>query len=270
MQSMRLQYLAVMHQPPHFLRSRCDRRAHNHIHRFGRCQMVAYGADAAQPLHHHRCFPVGTALDEFLEAAKLDNVQAHLMHMVVLVQQQRYLAVSFDARHRLNRNAAQFSGWAAVSRLLLVSVIFDQPMSQFGRVARDEVGEEFPDGVGGRRAAGDEVIDFHHFMQRMHLVQRQRQLGIVRNVAVRQPRFGEVHLGEATAQVEMVALCGQSAVDRAGADGNEDFAVPAELAQHMHVFRIADAAFDDADVAGAAVFDVGDRRTVEFNQFEQR
>ena len=72
--------------------------------------MVAHRADAAQPLHHHRRFPVGTALNEFLEAAKLDDMQPHLMHMVVLVQQQRHLAVSLDARHRVDGDAAQVLG----------------------------------------------------------------------------------------------------------------------------------------------------------------
>jgi hypothetical protein len=37
----------------------------------------------------------------------------------------------------------------------------------------------------------------------------------------------------------------------------------------VHVFCIANAALDDTDVAGAAVFDVGDRRAVEFNEFQQ-
>ena len=41
--------------------------------------MVRHRADAAQALHHHRHFPVWPALDEFLEAAELDDVQAHLM-----------------------------------------------------------------------------------------------------------------------------------------------------------------------------------------------
>ena len=43
----------------------------------------------------------------------------------------------------------------------------------------------------------------------------------------------------------------------------------AELAQHMHVFRVAQPALDDADVAGAAMLDVGQRRAVELDLFEQ-
>jgi hypothetical protein len=88
-------------------------------------------------------------------------------------------------------------------------------------------------------------------------------------MAVRQPGFGQVNLGQAAAQVEVVALRGQSAVDGAGADGDEYLAASAELMQYMHVFRVAHAAFDDADVARSAVLDVGDRRTVEFDEFKQ-
>ncbi len=131
-------------------------------------------------------------------------------------------------------------------------------MPQFRRLARNEVGEEFPDGIARGRAAGNEVIDLHHFVQRMHLVQRQRQFRVVRDMTVHQTWFGEIHLGQATAQVEMIALCRQAAVDGAGADGNEDFAVFAEFAQHMHVLCIADTTFDEADVARPAVLDVGD------------
>ena len=205
MQRVRLQDLSVVHQAPHFLGSRRERGAHDHVHRFGCGQMMAYRADAAQPLHHHRRFPVRPSLDEFFETAKLDDVQPHLMHAVVLVQQQRHLAVAFDARHGIDGDAAQFLGVgggfqiithiqnplpqstqrpqrtsllfsvrSVISVAKCLSIIFNQPMPQFRRLARDEVGEEFPDGVGGRRAAGDEVIDLHHFVQRMHLVQRQR------------------------------------------------------------------------------------------------
>jgi hypothetical protein len=44
--------------------------------------VVRHRADAAQPLHHHRHFPVRPALDELLEAAEFDDVQAHLLHLL--------------------------------------------------------------------------------------------------------------------------------------------------------------------------------------------
>ena len=43
----------------------------------------------------------------------------------------------------------------------------------------------------------------------------------------------------------------------------------AELAQHMHVLGVAQSAFDETQIAGAAVFDVGQWRTVELDQVEQ-
>jgi hypothetical protein len=60
-------------------------------------QMVRHRADAAQALHHHRHFPVGAAFNEFLEAPKLHDVQARLLHLVVLVQQQGDLAMPLNA-----------------------------------------------------------------------------------------------------------------------------------------------------------------------------
>ena len=67
-------------------------------------------ADAAEALHHHGNFPVGASLDEFFEAAELDNVQADLLDVVVIVEQQGDLAVAFDARNRFDGNALEFFG----------------------------------------------------------------------------------------------------------------------------------------------------------------
>ena len=42
-----------------------------------------------------------------------------------------------------------------------------------GRVlAFDQLGQERPDRVAGWRAAGEEVVDLHHLVHRMHLVER--------------------------------------------------------------------------------------------------
>ncbi len=68
---------------------------------------MADRADAAQALHRDRNFPIGAPLDERLEAAKLDDVQADLMNAVVLVEQDRHLAVALDARQRFDRDPAQ-------------------------------------------------------------------------------------------------------------------------------------------------------------------
>ena len=82
---------------------------------------------------------------------------------------------------------------------------------------------------------------------------------------MREPRLGEVNLGHAGAEVEMVALRRQAAVDRTGADSDQRLAVLPEFPQHVHVLRVADAALDQPDVARAAVLDVGERRAVEFD-----
>ena len=79
---------------------------------------MADRADAAQALHRDRHFPVRPPFDEDLEAAKLDDVQADLMDPILLVEQDRHLAVPLDAGHRLDRDAAQLvRAIAAVSRL---------------------------------------------------------------------------------------------------------------------------------------------------------
>ena len=111
MQRMRLQDLAVVHQAAQLLGSRREMaRPDDHVERLGGRKVMADRTDAAQPLHHHRHFPVGSALDELLEAAELDDVQPDLVHMVVLVEQQRDLAVAFDARDRIDRDAPQIIG----------------------------------------------------------------------------------------------------------------------------------------------------------------
>ena len=107
MQGVRLHDLSVMHQAADLLRRYRDRRAEHAVKRLGRCQLVRDRADAAQALHHHRHFPIGSALDEFLEATELDDVQPRLLHAVVFVQQQGDLAMALDARDRVDRDTAQ-------------------------------------------------------------------------------------------------------------------------------------------------------------------
>ena len=78
-QGVRLEDLPVVHQPAHLLGRRRELlAADDAVHRLGRRQVVADRADAAQPLHQDRHLPEGPALDEALEAAELDDVQAGL------------------------------------------------------------------------------------------------------------------------------------------------------------------------------------------------
>ena len=131
----------------------------------------------------------------------------------------------------------------------------------------DQVGQIFPDRVGRGRATGKEIVDAHDLVDRIDLVEQQRQFGIVGNARPRRP--GRVDLVEHLADVEMIAHRGQAAVDRAGADRDQDLGVGAQFAQHMHVLRVADAALDQRDVARAAMLDVGERRAVEFGDLRR-
>ncbi len=108
---MRLHHLAVVHQAADLVGRGCDgQRAHHPIKRFRCRQVVRHRADAAQALHHDRHFPVGSAFNEFLETAELDDVQPHLLHMVLGVEQDRHLAMAFNPRDRVNGDPAQALG----------------------------------------------------------------------------------------------------------------------------------------------------------------
>ena len=79
MQGVRLEHLAVVHKPPHLFGRRREPfgpDAGDDVHGLGRSQVVAHRADAAEPLDEDRRLPVGAALDEPLEAAELDDVEA--------------------------------------------------------------------------------------------------------------------------------------------------------------------------------------------------
>jgi hypothetical protein len=107
-QGVRLQDLAVVHEPPDPIGGRGQRgRADHRVEGLGGGQVVADRADPAQPLHHHRHLPVRPPDDEPLEAAELDDVQPHLMDAVSVVEEDRHLAVALDPRHRLDHDAAQ-------------------------------------------------------------------------------------------------------------------------------------------------------------------
>ena len=103
------------------------------------------------------------------------------------------------------------------------------------------------------------MIDMHDLADRTHLVEQKRQLGIVRDEGVLaiERMAGLIDLEQDILEIEMIALRRQAAVDRAGADGDERRAALAELAQHMDVLGVADAALNEADIAGTHILDVG-------------
>ena len=111
MQRVRLNDLPVVQEAPKLLRRRRERPVTgDEVHRLGRGEEMADRADAAEALHRDRNFPVGPAANEDLEAAKLDDMQPHLMDAILGVEQDRDLAMAFDAGDRLDGDAAKLVG----------------------------------------------------------------------------------------------------------------------------------------------------------------
>ena len=79
-----------------------------------------------------------------------------------------------------------------------------------------QVIEEFPNRVGGWRTAGQKVIDTHDLMQGVHLVERQWQFRVIGDATLCQAGLSNIDLLQAGAEIEMIALCRQAAIDRTG------------------------------------------------------
>ena len=80
-------------------------RTDDAIHCLRGAEMVAHRADAAQTLHEHGQLPERPPLDEALEAAELNDVRARLADVVVLVEEDRHLAVTLDPGDGLDHDA---------------------------------------------------------------------------------------------------------------------------------------------------------------------
>ena len=107
-QRVRLHDLPIMQQAAQLLGGRGQRAvAGDQVHRLAGGDVMADRADAAQALHDDRHFPERPPFDEDFEAAELDDMEADLMDPVLLVEQDRDLAVPFDAGHRFDRDPAQ-------------------------------------------------------------------------------------------------------------------------------------------------------------------
>ncbi len=106
-QRVRLQHLTVMHQPPELFRRGCQQvHAGYHVHRLAGTEMMAHRTDTTQTLDDDWNFPVQPPLDESLEPAKLDNVEPSLFDLAGLIQPNGDLAVTFDARDRVDDDLA--------------------------------------------------------------------------------------------------------------------------------------------------------------------
>ena len=115
------------------------------------------------------------------------------------------------------------------------------------------------------------VVDADDLVDRIDHVERQRQLGRIRHARLAGRRIA-IDPRQDVVDVELVAQRRQTAVDRAGADGDQDLGVGAQFAHDVNVVGVAHPAFDQRDVAGTAMLDVGQRRAVELGElgeFEQ-
>jgi hypothetical protein len=183
MQRVRLDNLPIVEEAAQLLGGRCQGpEAGDDVHRLGRRQEVAHRADAAQALHRDRNFPVGPPTDEDFEAAKLDDMQPDLMNPILLVEEDRHLAVSLDPGDGLDGDAAQLVrrlGGFEIEHGERPSVVVQQGMVETRHAPQNQIVEILPDRVGGRRAAGNEIVDPHDLVDGVDLVEKQRQLGIV-------------------------------------------------------------------------------------------
>src|SRR5208283_2198400 len=75
-------------------------------------------------------------------------------------------------------------GCSAVSRFSMVAslVVMHEIVIEARHAPEDQIVEKFPDGVTRRRAAGDEIVDAHHFVDRIDLVEQERELRVLRHV----------------------------------------------------------------------------------------
>src|SRR5271165_2385723 len=107
-QGVRLQDLAVMHEPSYLVGGGRDLVDSDHgVHGLRRRKMMAHRADAAEPLNNNRDLPEHAAADEPFEPAELDDVEARFIHHAGLVQANGDLAVAFDAGDRIDHDLAQ-------------------------------------------------------------------------------------------------------------------------------------------------------------------
>lgn len=67
------------------------------VYRLGCGQLMTDRANPAKTLNQKRHFPIRTTLDKFFKAPKLDNMQARFMDVIICIQQQRNLAMSFHS-----------------------------------------------------------------------------------------------------------------------------------------------------------------------------
>ena len=102
---MRLEELSIMHQTAHLFTCWSKvfwANTNDYIKSFCSRQVVRHRADTTKALHEHWNLPIGTALDKALEASELDDVQASLGNLFVVVEQDGHFAVTLYAGYWLD------------------------------------------------------------------------------------------------------------------------------------------------------------------------
>ena len=172
MQRVRLQNLAEMQQAAELFSGRREPlHADKLVHRLGRRQLMTDRADPAQALHYERHFAVRAALNEFFEAAKLDDVETCLVDMIFFIQQQRDLAVPLDPRDGIDSNTPERRfGLVVLFHVEILSIVMQQVLGEHRFFSFQQVAEHLKEFICRRRATRQVKIHMHHVMQRMHFV----------------------------------------------------------------------------------------------------
>src|SRR5208337_2996801 len=118
----------------------------------------------------------------------------------------------------------------AVSRLSMSgpSIVMQEIVIETRHAPHNQIVQIFPDRIAGGRAAGNEIVDPHDLVDRVDLVEQERQLRIVRHMRPLAVRVA-IDLVQDVADVETIAHRRQPAVDRAGADRDQDLGVGAQF-----------------------------------------
>ena len=103
-------------------------------------------------------------------------------------------------------------------------------------------------------------------MNRMHLIQQQRDLGIRRYHRVSYTNTIDIGFFQAFLQFKLVTHGGNTTVDSTGAQRNQDRTLFAKLLKHLDIFCIGHATLYDADITFTHGFDISNRAAIKFNQ----
>ncbi len=104
-QRVRLDDLAEVHQAAQFVGGGRNVDGHERVAGLGRGEHVAHRTDAADALRDAGHLGVGPAFAEFLEAAKLDDVEFRVGNIPGVVHENADLGVPLDAGHRIDDDA---------------------------------------------------------------------------------------------------------------------------------------------------------------------